>query len=98
MNAHPAPVNLALGPELTIAFAAAGRDTLLQALTDAPGDLQLDLGGVTEMDSAGLQLLLSTQRSLAQRGQRLHVTASSPAVDAALATFGLAPPWHNAAA
>ncbi len=81
---------LALGPELTIAYAAQWRETLLQALDAGNGDLVLDLAGVSDFDSSGVQLLLATKRSLAQRGHALQLADASPAVRDALATFGLA--------
>lgn len=84
---------LALGPELTIPFAAATRDTLFDALhtqgAAAQGDLALDLSAVTEVDSAGLQLLLATRRSLAERGDALHLLAPSAPLREALAVLGL---------
>lgn len=85
----PAQTPVPLGPELTIAYAADGRHTLLQALKASPADLCLDLAGVTDFDSAGVQLLLATARSLHQRGHGLHITAASVAVHEGLAVFGL---------
>jgi anti-sigma B factor antagonist len=90
MTATPATAALPLGPELTIAFAAACRDTLAEALATQPGDLALDLADVTDFDSSGVQLLLATQRSLAERGDALCITAASAAVRDALTLFGLA--------
>ena len=87
MSATPAP--LALGPELTIAFAAATRDTLFDAMQTQVGDLTLELSGVTDVDSAGVQLLLATQRSLTERGDVLVLHAPSNTVRDALAVFGL---------
>lgn len=89
MTALSATIALPLGPELTIAFAAACRDTLVDALATTPGDLALDLGEVTDFDSSGVQLLLATQRSLAARGDALCITAASAAVRDALTLFGL---------
>ncbi|MCP5283920.1 MAG: STAS domain-containing protein [Burkholderiaceae bacterium] len=79
---------LPLGPELTIGFAAAWRETLADAV-NAGGQVTLDLGEVTDFDSAGVQLLLATQRSLAERGQRMNVAAASPVVRDGLQVFGL---------
>lgn len=88
----PPPTDaLALGPELTISQAASVRDTLVDALCATAGDLQLDLGAVAEIDSAGVQLLLATRRSVAERGATLTVTAASTPVAEALAVFGLDP-------
>ncbi len=80
----------ALGPELTIAFAAGVREQLAAAVAAAPaGPLTLDLSGVSEFDSAGLQLLLATRRSLAAAGRTLHLQAPSAVVQDALQVFGL---------
>ena len=48
---------LSLGSELTIAQAAQHRETLVDAVAAAPGDLQLDQAVVSEIDSGGVQLL-----------------------------------------
>ena len=88
-----------LGPEMTIPHAAALREQLLLALAAAQdeaggvagtaGGLVLDLSGVSDCDSSGVQLLLATRASLALRGQALWLQSPSQAVCAALATFGL---------
>ena len=82
---------LALGPEVTIPFAAATREQLLEALRGrgAGGDMVLDLSGVTDFDSAGVQLLLSARRSVLARGAMLRLQAPSASVRDALAVFGL---------
>jgi anti-anti-sigma factor len=86
---HAAAASLDLGPELTIAHAASWHETLTGALAGHAGDLPLDLAGVTDFDSSGVQLLLATRRSLAERGDALRIVAASAAVRDALATFGL---------
>ena len=80
---------LALGPELTIPFAATTRDTLFDAVRTQTGDLALDLRGVTDIDSAGVQLLLSARRSLVERGDTLQLGSPSTCVRQALTVFGL---------
>jgi anti-sigma B factor antagonist len=80
---------LHLGAEMTIAQAAGHRETLVDAVASAGGDLQLDLAAVSDFDSSGVQLLLSARRSLAERGLALQIVAASPAVRDALALFGL---------
>jgi anti-anti-sigma factor len=79
----------ALGPELTIAQAADSREQLLEALPDLVRDARLDMAGVTEFDSSGIQLLLALRSSLAAQGQTLHLMQPSAVVRDALATFGL---------
>ena len=80
----------ALGNEVTIAQAAALRETLLAALAKAPHELRLDLTEVADFDSAGVQLLLATRQSLTQAGARLRIVAASPTVRRSLELFGLA--------
>ena len=92
-TAEPVAAVLALGPEMTIAYAAALRETLLAAATAAAAadsDLLLDLAGVSDFDSSGVQLLLSARRSLQAHGHVLRLVACSAAVRDALLTFGLA--------
>jgi len=86
----PPPAPLALGPEMTIAYAAECRITLANALAMTAGDLPLDLSAVTEVDSSALQLLLATRRSLRERGHRLRIVASSAVVRDAAGVLGLA--------
>jgi anti-anti-sigma factor len=86
----PDPITLApFGSELTIACAAAGRETLIDALCAVDGDLHLDLSHVADVDSSAIQLLLSARHSMTERGARLSIVKSSAAVKDALAVFGL---------
>lgn len=84
---------LALGPEMTIAHAAAWREQLLQAtvqaLVQVPAELVLDAAAVEEVDSSALQLLLATRHSLQARGARLRLHAPSAVLRDALARLGL---------
>jgi anti-anti-sigma factor len=80
---------LALHGALTIAHGAAQRELLLEAIRPPGAELVLDLSAVEAFDSAGVQLLLATRRSLAERGDALRIVAASPAVNDALAHFGL---------
>lgn len=80
----------ALGPELTIAQASAVQQRLLPLLlNEPPTDLSLDLSQVQEFDSAGIQLLLATRRSLQAQGQQLRLVQPSSVVRAALSCYGL---------
>lgn len=49
----------------------------------------LDLGNVTEMDAAGLQLLLFARREARARGKTLHLSRTSPIVQEVLQVAGL---------
>ncbi|MFZ3402603.1 STAS domain-containing protein [Aeromonas salmonicida] len=75
--------------EMTIYTAA----ELKQALTPLLYRLQaleLDLSGVSEMDSAGLQLLLAAKKTMQQGGSPLHLVMHSHAVLDALELCQLA--------
>ena len=90
---EPADSRLRIDAEMTIAAAAGLRETLVDAVTALPEGsavLQLDLSAVHDFDSSGVQLLLATRRSLADRGAALHVVAAAAAVRDALKLFGLA--------
>lgn len=70
--------------ELTI-HNAADRRAVLLATVEAGGELDLDLSAVTELDTAGLQLLLLAQREAGRSGGRLAITATSRPVADVLA-------------
>ena len=71
---------LSLDGELTIYRAAELKELLLNALAAGSGDLEVDLSGVSEFDSAGLQLLMLAKHTARQRGRELRLTGHSPAV------------------
>jgi anti-sigma B factor antagonist len=64
---------------LTIYRAAELKETLLAALP-AAGPLEVDLSGVTELDSAGLQLLMLTKITAQAQACELRLVGHSPAV------------------
>ncbi len=68
---------LCLDGEMTVASAATLREALLAALPGMPGDVEVDLSGVSEIDTAGLQLMLQLKRKC---GARLRLVNHSPAV------------------
>ncbi|MDR0277541.1 MAG: STAS domain-containing protein [Paucimonas sp.] len=72
---HPAsdsqPARLDVRGDLTIYEASDTRQALLALLAQDPGPWALDLAGLDELDSAGVQVLLSLQKTLAQGA---HVT------------------------
>lgn len=91
---------LTLPPELTIYTVG---ETLPRWLTWlGPGAAQdgpapVDGAAVTEIDGAGLQMLVSLQRTLAARGCTLALQAPSPALRAACQAAGLAALVHDEA-
>jgi anti-anti-sigma factor len=74
---------------LTILCGQAQRESLMAALEGHPGNLLLDLSGIEAFDSAGVQLLLATRRSLEERGASLVLHDVAPAVRDVLETYGL---------
>ncbi|MDD5249756.1 MAG: STAS domain-containing protein [Rhodocyclaceae bacterium] len=77
---HPATVTrVAIAGEFSIFTAAAVRDQLLAALGGA-AEVEVDLAQVTELDSAGVQLMLAAKREAAAQDKVLRFTAHSAAV------------------
>ena len=70
---------LTLTEDLTIYHALEQKNTLLDALA-ASDELELDLLPVSEMDTAGLQLLMLLKREVLQQDKRLTISGHSPAV------------------
>jgi anti-sigma B factor antagonist len=71
---------LAVVGELTIQVAAEQKTRFVTALDDAPERLELDLAQVTELDSAGLQLLFLLTREARSTGKALELVGHSQAV------------------
>ena len=78
--------------ELTIYRAAEIRESLQAALARlAVGDdLQIDLSAVTEMDCAGVQLLLAARKTAHAGGRAVRIAKRSPAVHEVFDTLQLA--------
>lgn len=79
--------------ELTIYQAAAIKQQLEQALEQSHHDLepvQLDLSGVTEIDGAGLQLLLATARSASGTETQLSLHQVPESIQQLFATYNVA--------
>ena len=73
------PARVAIDGELNI-YRAADLKTLLLGELQRSSRLEVDLAGVTEMDTAGLQVLMLAKQA-ARAGQReLHLVGHSPAV------------------
>jgi anti-anti-sigma factor len=73
------PCNFVLAGELTIYTAQELKGQLL-APFDQCADLEIDLAGVSEIDSAGLQLLILLKQESLARGKTLRLTGHSPPV------------------
>lgn len=80
---------LLLTGELTIYHAAEARTRLGEELTMDP-QLEVDLSGIEELDTAGAQVLLWLKREARARGGVLPFTRHSPAVLEVLDQLNLA--------
>lgn len=78
-QSKPVPAVLHIDGEMTIYRAAELKPQLLEALAGA-GELEVDLAGVTEIDTAGLQVLMLAKQTAAATGRSLRLTGHSPAV------------------
>src|SRR5262245_53128903 len=79
---------IAISGPLTIYEAAPGKRALLEALGRV-AELEIDLSGVTELDTAGLQLLLLVTREGSAAHKIVRLTAPSPAALDAIELCGL---------
>jgi anti-anti-sigma factor len=88
----------AIEGEMTIYRAAELCAGLQAAMKAGDGDFALDLSGVTEMDTAGVQLLLAAGKSAEAARRALRLAGRSPAVDEVLGLLGLDidSPWSKA--
>lgn len=77
-----------LDGELTIYAAAGVQPRLLAALSEAR-PIALDLGAVTDFDSAGVQQVLALARECEALGRPLRVVAASDCVREVFALFAL---------
>ncbi|MBV6752931.1 STAS domain-containing protein [Pseudomonas chlororaphis] len=83
------PAQLHLKGDLTLYEVSMARDQLLGLLPLPAGPWQLDLGGLSELDSAGAQLLLAIQRALSSIDQPTTVSRVSPPVHELLTLLNL---------
>ncbi|MES2091863.1 MAG: STAS domain-containing protein [Pseudomonadota bacterium] len=83
----------ALPAEMTIAHAAELREALLHAV--GVGQKHFDAQAVDSIDSSGIQLLLSLQRSLQGNGVSMTLGAPSAALLDALRLYGLGDLTHQ---
>lgn len=66
------------------------RDALLAALDSDASEVEVDLSSVTEIDSAGLQVLIAAKKLAGARNKSLRLTRHGPASVAAIDRNALA--------
>ncbi|HET9094310.1 MAG TPA: STAS domain-containing protein [Solirubrobacteraceae bacterium] len=86
---HAETSRLRVWGELDMASVPPLQDRLL-ALVGAGRTVELDLSGLTFMDSSGLNLLIAVARAAAENGGALAVAAVSPEVRRVLDLSGVA--------
>jgi len=79
---------IALEGEVTIYNARANRDRVLKAARSA-SKITVDLSRVTEIDTAGVQLLLALKADCVRRGQGLSLVGHTAPVVGALDRYNL---------
>jgi anti-sigma B factor antagonist len=75
--------------DMTIYRAVELKQTLVDAL-HSQRQLEIDLSGVTEMDSAGFQLLLLVKREAQDAGKSVRFVGHSPACIEVIDAFSMA--------
>ena len=70
---------LAISEDMTIYHALPQKDLLLEALATTQ-HLELDLSSVSDMDTAGLQLLMLLKREAERQGKNVTISGHSPTV------------------
>jgi len=84
---QPKPGTLALEGEVSIHQAQEIKERLRGAL-DQFAIIELDLSGVTELDTAGFQLLAQMKRDCNAAGKELRLTRHPPAVLEVFSLYG----------
>jgi anti-sigma B factor antagonist len=82
-------VALHIEGDMTVRTAAALKKDLMKHMAK-PGEREIVLAEVSEMDSAGIQLLLLAKREATRHGTPLRLTGHSPAVLGVIDTYNLA--------
>ena len=94
---HQGAVVVTVAGELDLATSPALREACLQAV-EGGGDVELDLAGVSFLDSSGISVLVQTRQRLDTLGRHLRIRAASGPVRRVLelsgldGALGLAPP------
>ena len=74
--------------EMTVYTAGEIKQPLVDAVADGPAHVQLDLSGVSEFDTAGVQLLLLVHREALLSGRHFRLATQSNIVRDVLALCG----------
>lgn len=81
---------LSVEGDLTIYTVAQAKHALFDDYDTFVSPIALDLENLSEIDTAGLQLLLFMQKNLSNDNKKLHIAKSNEHVDAILKTLDVA--------
>ena len=81
---------LSVDGDLTIYSVAQVKQTIFSDYEKFVSPIALDLQGVSEIDTAGLQLLLFMQKTLSNDNKKVHIAKSNEHVDAILKNLDVA--------
>ncbi len=88
-KSDPGHRNITINEDMTVYNASTQKPMLLKALADCQ-ELDLDLSQVSEMDTAGFQILLLTKREAIKANKTVRLTAHSRAVTDLLDLYNMA--------
>lgn len=82
--------SLMLEGELTIYNVGSAKSMLLDDIQNTIEPIALDLSNVSDIDTAGIQLLLFTKKIFTENNKHLYLSKSNDYVDGALKIFDIA--------
>ena len=89
LSQHPNAAVVALSGELDAHTVGRLRALLAEQLLAGPGNLVIDLSGLTFIDSAGLAVLIATDKGLRRAGTRMVLSGPRAPVSKVLSLTGL---------
>lgn len=87
---HDSGTALSVEGDLTIYSVTQAKHALFNSYESFVSPVALDLHGVSEIDTAGLQLLLFMHKSLSDDNKKIHIIKSNEHVDAVLNSLDVA--------
>jgi anti-anti-sigma regulatory factor len=84
-------IKLDCGQSLDVRQVASCREQWMAALAQ-PAPVSVEVGALTKVDTAGVQLLLSLEQECRLSGRDFRLSGESPELDSALALLGF-PGW-----
>lgn len=83
----PSGSSLTMDGELTIYNVTMAKSMLLDDIQNTHDPIALDLANVSDIDTAGVQLLLFSKKIFSENNKRLYLSKSNEHLDAALKNF-----------